>query len=47
LAAGYLPGLLGLSFTVSAAGAIATVAGLLLALAALFGPRRAPLSSDR
>lgn len=44
LASAYLPPALGLSFTVSAAGSIATVSGLLLALAALFGPRRAPLS---
>jgi manganese/zinc/iron transport system permease protein len=44
LASAYLPAALGLSFTVSAAGAVATVSGLLLALAAVFGPRRAPLS---
>lgn len=44
LASAYLPPALGLSFTVSASGSIATTAGLLLALAALFGPRRAPLS---
>ena len=39
-AAGYLPLLLGLDFTVSAAGSIATVSGLFLALAATYGPRR-------
>lgn len=40
LAAGYGPPLLGLSFTVSASGMIATVSGLLLALAATLSPRR-------
>jgi manganese/zinc/iron transport system permease protein len=40
LVAGYLPPALGLPGTVSAAGMIATVSGLLLALAALFGPHR-------
>lgn len=43
LASAYLPPALGLSFTVSAAGSIAVTSGLLLALAAAFGPRRAPL----
>jgi manganese/zinc/iron transport system permease protein len=41
-AAGSLPPLLGLDFTVSAAGSIAAVSGLLLALAAACGPRRHP-----
>ena len=41
LAAGYLPPLLGLGFTVSAAGSIATLSGLFLGLAAALGPRRA------
>lgn len=40
LAAGYLPPALGLGFTVSAAGSIATLSGLFLGLAATFGPRR-------
>lgn len=40
LIAGYLPLLLGLSFSVSAAGSIATLSGLLLACAAAFGPCR-------
>ena len=43
LAAGYLPLALGLPFAVSAAGAIAAISGLFLALAATFGPRRHPL----
>lgn len=47
LAAGYLPPLLGLDFTVSAAGSIATVAGLLLALAAGFGRHRHPVGPAR
>ncbi len=40
LAAGYGPPLLGLSFTVSASGMIATTSGLFLALAATLSPRR-------
>lgn len=44
LAAGYLPLLLGLPFAVSAAGSIAALSGLFLALAVAFGPRRLPLS---
>ncbi|AWB47830.1 zinc ABC transporter permease [Gemmobacter aquarius] len=40
LAAGYGPPLLGLSFTVSASGMIATVSGVFLALAATLSPRR-------
>ncbi len=40
VAAGYLPLFLGLSFTVSASGMIATVSGLGLALAATLSPRR-------
>lgn len=40
LAAGYLPLALGLPFAVSAAGSIATLSGLFLALAAWIGPRR-------
>ncbi len=40
IAAGYLPLALGVSFSVSAAGSIATLSGLFLALAATFGPRR-------
>jgi len=40
LAAGYLPLAMGLPFAVSAAGSIATLAGLFLALAAWIGPRR-------
>lgn len=40
LAAGYGPPLLGLSFTVSASGMIATLSGLFLALAATLSPRR-------
>lgn len=40
LAAGYLPLALGLPFAVSAAGSIATMSGLFLALAAWIGPRR-------
>ena len=47
LASAYLPPLLGLSFTVSAAGSIATVSGLLLAAAALAGPHRHKLQPDR
>jgi manganese/zinc/iron transport system permease protein len=43
LASGYLPLALGLSFAVSAAGSIAVLSGLFLALAAAFGPRRHPL----
>ena len=41
--AGYGPLWLGGTNAVSAAGTIATVSGLILALAALFGPRRSPL----
>jgi manganese/zinc/iron transport system permease protein len=41
--AGYGPLWLGAANAVSAAGTIATVSGLILALAALFGPRRARL----
>jgi manganese/zinc/iron transport system permease protein len=41
--AGYGPLWLGAANAVSAAGMIATVSGLILALAALFGPRRARL----
>lgn len=40
LAAGYGPPLLGLSFTVSASGMIATVSGVFLALVATLSPRR-------
>lgn len=47
LAAGYLPPAMGLSFTVSAAGSIATLSGLFLALAAAFGPRRHPAQRSR
>lgn len=47
LAAGDLPPALGLSFTVSAAGCIATLSGLFLALAAAFGPRRHPSGPTR
>lgn len=43
-AAGDLLLALGLPFTVSAAGAIATISGGFLALAAAFGPRRYPLA---
>lgn len=42
LIAGHLPPALGLSFTVSAAGTIATLSGLLLLLAAILSPRRHP-----
>lgn len=45
LAATGLPPLLGLPGTVSAAGMIATLSGVALGLAALFGPRRRPLGS--
>jgi manganese/zinc/iron transport system permease protein len=38
--AGYGPGWFGLGASVSAAGMIATVSGVILALAAVFGPRR-------
>ena len=38
--AGYLPLMMGFSFSVSAAGSIATLSGMLLACAAVFGPRR-------
>ncbi len=37
--AGFLPGWLGAAWALNAAGMIATVAGLIVALAALFGPR--------
>ncbi|MEY4982432.1 MAG: hypothetical protein RIR62_698 [Pseudomonadota bacterium] len=40
LAAGYLPPLVGLPGTVSAAGMIGALSGLFLGLAALFGPKR-------
>lgn len=40
--AGYGPGWFGLSRSLSAAGMIATVSGVILALAAVFGPRRHP-----
>ena len=45
LIAGYLPLALGLSFSVSAAGSIATLSGLFLGLAARFGPRRRRLAA--
>ncbi len=38
--AGYLPGLLGYDYAVSAAGMMATVSGLILGVACLFGPKR-------
>jgi manganese/zinc/iron transport system permease protein len=38
--AGYAPLWLGFSNTLSAAGMIATISGVLLALAAVFGPHR-------
>lgn len=41
--AGYVPLLLGLPFTVSAAGTIAALSGAFLALAAAFGPHRHPI----
>lgn len=41
--AGYGPGWFGLPHALSAAGTIATVAGLILALACMFGPCRKPL----
>jgi manganese/zinc/iron transport system permease protein len=41
--AGYGPLWLGANNAVSAAGMIATLSGVILALAALFGPRRAPV----
>jgi manganese/zinc/iron transport system permease protein len=41
--AGYGPLWLGSPHAVSAAGMIATVSGVILALAAIFGPRRARL----
>ncbi len=44
LAAAYLPLALGLPFSVSAAGSIATLSGLFLAFAALFGLRRRRLA---
>lgn len=43
--AGYLPLALGATFSVSAAGSIATLSGLFLALAAAFGPRRRRLAA--
>jgi manganese/zinc/iron transport system permease protein len=46
LTAGYLPLMLGLSFSVSAAGSIATLSGLFLACAAVFGPcQRGPATA--
>jgi manganese/zinc/iron transport system permease protein len=47
LLAGYGPLLLGADRAVSAAGMIATVSGLILALACLFGPRRARTGTPR
>jgi manganese/zinc/iron transport system permease protein len=43
--AGYGPLWLGFDDAVSAAGMIATVSGVILALAALFGPERAPMGA--
>jgi manganese/zinc/iron transport system permease protein len=45
--AGYGPLWLGFDDAVSAAGMIATVSGVILALAALFGPHRAPVVASR
>ncbi|NBE06264.1 metal ABC transporter permease [Paragemmobacter ruber] len=47
LIAGYLPPALGLSFSVSAAGSVATLSGLFLGLAACFGPRRHSRAASR
>jgi manganese/zinc/iron transport system permease protein len=46
LLAGYGPIWLGARNSVSAAGMIATVAGMILALACMFGPRRAGLKTS-
>ena len=45
--AGYGPLWFGLENAVSAAGMIATVAGMILALACLFGPKRQRLGAPR